>query len=450
MQYTKAELYKKFKSMGYKSQEALQYCYKFLKNHAEQMFILDVLQEIDKYTTTGGLLVQVGMTQDHSNVIHVVPALSIIVQDNQGAHKCLGVYTSTGGMRPCRFCSVPLQRLQQPGGYSRDRSARDSFAVTKRAAKAKFRISLEKNLRMRRTVEDNHALNWCRNYSLQHTLCNALQEVYTFHTVFKRQHKYMYYRCPPDCMHTLLGGLMKSWIFFTATIVEQVAARDIRNYGDNVVILDEKLKNFPSHCIPEVLRKFTFHKGLSGLLEACKGSSENHTTSSLGGLSQQKYPHLILQMLLTIGIRGDILPNESSWTKKYLRDVKDMHFSVSETVLTSAIVLLDLYFILRKPYFSERNLVQLSDSICNVQFHMLRLWSLKQFVHNTRKRYSGIKLHILTHLPQCIAYYGPPYLFDMVKFDHLHVKYAKNRFRETGGRHVQVGLQMIKKVSHIT
>lgn len=436
--------------MGYKSQEALRYCYKFLKNHAEQMFLLDVLQEIDKYSTQGGILVQVGMGKDLSNVVHVIPVLSLIVQDNQGAHKCLGVYTSTGGMRPCRFCTVPLSRLQQPGGHADDRKARDTFGVTKRAALASVRSLLEKNFRTRKTIEDNKAIARCQSYSLQHSLCNAVQEVYTFHPLFKRQHTYMFYRCPPDGMHTLLGGLMKSWIFFTATIVEEVSRRDSRTYGDNVVTLDERLKNFPCHCIPEVLRKFTFHKGLSGLLEACKGSSENHTTSSLGGLSQQKYPHLILQIFLTIGIKGDILPNESSWTKKFLKNADNIEFSICETVLTTALVLLDLYFILRKPYFSEANLSQLADTVCNVQFHMLRLWSVKQFVHNTRKKYSGIKLHILSHLPQCIAYFGPPYVFDMVKFDHLHVKYAKNRFKETGGRHINLGIQMIKKVNYIT
>lgn len=436
--------------------KSLEFCYKQLKMHAEQVFLLDILQEIDRSSTNGGLLFQVGLGE-WSTIVHVIPVVTVVVQDNQGAHKCLGVYAATNARRPCRFCNHYLQFMQQPGAESAPRSSHNVSAIARTALKGKIKSTCAKQYRERLTEEEQKAISYCNRFCIHPARTIALHDTYGRHTILRTQRRLIYNMCPPDEMHTLLGGLMKSWLFFTATIIERVAEYDATNYGRNVVLLDKQLKRFPTFCLPDFLKKFTFHNGLSGILEACSAKGDANTTSSLGGLSQQKYPHLIMQLLLCISIKrnGGVLPIGKQWCRKFVqphaetRGVRMPEFCVSETVLTSGYVLLDLHFNLKRTVFSNTHLQQLNDIIVNAQFHTLRLYALKQILLGSTKKYAGIKMHALTHMPGCIALYGPPFVFDMVKYDHMHIRYVKQKFRQTSRRYCELSEKMLQKVGSI-
>lgn len=455
LQFTKAEIYKYYLDNGMSTNKGLEFCYKKLKMHAEQIFLLDILQEIDRSSTTGGLLFQVGM-HDSSSIVHVIPVVTVVVQDNQGAHKCLGVYAATNAKRPCRFCNHFLQHMQQPGAESQPRKSKHIARIARVALNGKAKSICAKPFRQPLTEEERKAVDYCESYCIHPSTVTALHDIYGTHTILRSQSKLVYNMCPPDEMHTLLGGLMKSWLFFTATIIEKVAVLDTTNYGRNVVLLDKLLKRFPTFCLPDFLKKFTFHNGLSGILEACEGKGDSNSTSSLGGLSQQKYPHLITQLLLCIGIKksGGVLPVGKKWCRKFLSSNGNggssrlPDFCISEAVLTSGYVLLDLHFNLKRTVFSNTQLQQLNDVIVNAQFHTLRLYALKQILLGSTKKYSGIKMHALTHMPGCIALYGPPYIFDMVKYDHMHIQYVKQKFRQTSRRYSDLLEKMLLKVNH--
>lgn len=449
-QMTKAEVYKRLTKLGYSTKTGFEFCYKAMKTYAEQTFLLDILQEIDKYTRNGGVLMQVGTTST-AEIVHVVPVVSMIVQDNQGAHKCLGLYASANAASPCRFCTCPLSSMQQPGMEHSPRTTANVLQYSKLALVAKKKSLCLQAYRERRTQAEKDAVEYCVQHCIHAAPVLALFATYEGHEILRTHARNIYNMCPPDEMHTVLGGLMKSWLFFTSTIVEQVAAYDAQMFGMNVVTLDERLKQFPTHCIPAILKKFTFHKGLSGLLESVTGSAENHTTSSLGGLSQQKYPHLILQLLLAIGIKGDILPTGTTWCRRHINwnsmneSVKPM--CVTEVVLTAGFALLDLHFNLKRTCFSNTDLQELDDVIVNSQFHILRMYGLRQLLLQSTKQYTGIKMHVTSHFPSCIALYGPPFMFDMVRFDHLHIISAKEKFKSTSRRYSAVAEYMLSKVT---
>lgn len=115
--------------------------------------------------------------------------------------------------------------------------------------------------------------------------------------------------------------------------------------------------------------------------------------------------------------------------------------------MTAGIVMIDLYYNLRRTEFNEDILTQLRVGISNAQFHTLRLFSLKQILYNTHKSYGGIKLHMIEHYPECIALYGPPHVYDMIRYDHLHIEYAKDTFKKTSRRYTACTREMLNKAS---
>lgn len=181
---------------------------------------------------------------------------------------------------------------------------------------------------------------------------------------------------------------------------------------------------------------------------AKKNTEKERVTSTLGGLEHQKLPHLILQVLIAIGIEGDVLPNHPGWFRKQFPQER-CQFNLSETVLCSGITALDFHYNLRRTEFTEELLSGLRLLIPNVQLHMLRCFALKQILCKSTKAYGGIKLHIIEHYPDCIEQFGPPQLFDMIRYDHLHISLAKDVFKQTSKRFKNMSKAMLNKVSII-
>ena len=133
-----------------------------------------------------------------------------LVADNQGAHYCMGC--KTGGTRyPCRWCSNNSTECL----FDTPTTLRDDANALRNQRIAW--VGFGKQVRgLPTTVAETDALRYCTNHSIQPLVCTllTLRKPYTIHNA------YMY--APPDGLHTLIGGLMKSWILWTMTIVERV------------------------------------------------------------------------------------------------------------------------------------------------------------------------------------------------------------------------------------
>jgi hypothetical protein len=100
--------------------------------------------------------------------------------------------------------------------------------------------------------------------------------------------------------------------------------------------LDEAISNFPdSHAIPFKLA--VFKTGISEYLKTALNSKKNMGigSSGLGGMRFQDMASLVLKMMLSIGILGDIIPNNYN---------DNALGNLLEVIQISGFKLLDLYF----------------------------------------------------------------------------------------------------------
>jgi hypothetical protein len=78
---------------------------------------------------------------------------------------------------------------------------------------------------------------------------------------------------------------------------------------------------------------------------------------------------------------------------------------------------------------------------------MMRLFSLKQAMIGSDKPYKGIKLHMLIHFIDSIAWWGAPKVFDMVRFEKAHGKFAKAPFKKVSKRLSTIMEDMMKRLN---
>ena len=83
-----------------------------------------------------------------------------------------------------------------------------------------------------------------------------------------------------------------------------------KEFNNALSILDEAISKFPnSHAIPFKLA--VFKTGISEYMKTSLSTQKNMGigSSGLGGMRFQDMESLVLQMMLSIGILGDIIPN---------------------------------------------------------------------------------------------------------------------------------------------
>ena len=109
--------------------------------------------------------------------------------------------------------------------------------------------------------------------------------------------------------------------------------------------LDDAITKFPRfHCVP--YRIAYFKNGVSDYIKSAVRTKKSMGmgTSGLGGMRFQDMPSMILQMLLSIGVLGDVLPT----------DYIDSELgNLLECSLVAGFKLLDLYYNLSRREISR-------------------------------------------------------------------------------------------------
>lgn len=59
---------------------------------------------------------------------------------------------------------------------------------------------------------------------------------------------------------------------------------------------------------------------------------------------------------------------------------------------------------------------------------------------------SAIKPHMLTHFPGALRWFGPSKTYDMVQYEHAHVKQVKQIYETSARKPVGLIQSMMKKV----
>jgi len=232
--------------------QQIRYVYQFF----EQSFLNTVVEEIHDALKNGGCLLQFGCEESvisSPKIYSCFPILSHIVMDNEGANKCLGIFTGVKCRRPCRLCLKDYGALHQPGRKLKYRNMGDHFYTLSNASRA-----LKQKWSKSGTLANSKVQKYLKKAQFHslHVARNCLMEFYVHNPEYNSN---CYHKCPPDEMHTILGGILKDWIFWTAIVLQEVGKLDSR-YETTVAKMDNKLKLFNNRNLPETLQRFTFHQ----------------------------------------------------------------------------------------------------------------------------------------------------------------------------------------------
>ena len=196
---------------------------------------------------------------------------------------------------------------------------------------------------------------------------------------------------------------------------------DPSKFGNNIAQLDALMVQYLQVHSLKMKHKH-FPDGISPIVKnAISGAAANRdsSTGGLGGIDHQFIPTLVLQLVMCIGTKGDIVPNTTAWNNKFS---KTLQFSIqnigniTEIIYSSGFLVFDFYKTLQRSVFSLTQIRHLQQTVKTLQVHMHRLFSLKQRMCNSNKPYKGIKLHIIKHMINGIMLFGSPFVFDMIRY----------------------------------
>jgi hypothetical protein len=320
-------------------------------------FLRTVNLHVIECQRAGGVPMQVG-SHEGADIVTFYPHICLYVGDNQGSSQTACIKQGRT-FKPCKICEADRHEIHDCNVECNLRNAGYLHALQSVA-----QIAFGKKVQgLPLSVHDMNVLEVCKLESLNPVAGAFLGPDFE---LFKSRHHMLMF--PPDLLHTVCGGVLKSWIFWTMVIVVRVGEMD-PNYRDkNVALLDACIADFPMQ--QSMTGKFrSFPKGVSEFVKSATAigiSSKDVSTSGLGGIDHQFVPCLVEQMVLCIGVGGEIVPNTKNWNGRVTSGAVYALGSITDAVFTSGFMALDLFFTLSRSEFSLPQLEQLRSMINDV------------------------------------------------------------------------------------
>ena len=255
-----------------------------------------------------------------------------------------------------------------------------------------------------------------------------LMSIFDFHQIL-----------PPDELHTFVKGPIEYCVLLGMLTIYLVNSLDKEVFGSNVAILDQRISNFEITQSLQAIRMKRFAGGVSQFfLPQRVGKGHSKLTGNIsGGLAGWMLKSMLLQLQISIGFEGIIVPKEKSWCNGKRFSEK---WSISDVLQNAFSSTIEVMFALAKNHASIKDINYLEYLIYLNQAHILRLQRLSKELQcneagdalpSKAYEFGGIKLHMMTHFPYYRYFYGcPSFLFDMELPEHSHLK-TKLAFERT-------------------
>lgn len=266
--------------------------------------------------------------------------------------------------------------------------------------------------------------------------CDRESVYYILPAIFRTRKPYpsfnCYDFCPPDVLHTIIGGYLKDFVFNVCVVVNELRTLQRGRYKNNLTLLDEMLKHFPVQQAAGYKLK-RYDTGVTPYVVNLKGGTKSTTTShthflvvhthlvysntqffvhtyfycfhsvfchyytlivrpnfcrypgfgtsGMGGLSDQDVPDLVLQILFCLGNEGKIIP---------------VHLVMPASTQPVVVIALrcgyralNYFYNLRRTSLTHPQIAQLTHEVRSLHYDYLLLYRVKQQLLKNMIDYGG-------------------------------------------------------------
>ena len=227
---------------------------KWLHRSCELSFLNHLLSSILQFGD--GVELQVG--RNERDVFKFVPMLFFFALDTMEANELCGVNGAPQARMRCRLCKCPKDELNGAERHAR-RNGEEMKRLGIRGEEAFLqKCEIEKHGRIPDEIK-----NVLHEMKLQSMMCieNPLHKYFGW---MKNKSLMGIPHCMPfDALHTLNKGLVESVCKWVVTIINHVGSRDPRHFGNNVSIMDNRIKSFMTQHSVTPFGNHKFKKGIS-------------------------------------------------------------------------------------------------------------------------------------------------------------------------------------------
>ena len=207
--------------------------------------------------------------------------------------------------------------------------------------------------------------------------------------------------------------------------------------------LDSLIQNFPRHHSLSVFGNFLFHAGITNFINVNMSvNSMSAAYMMTGSLEAYKIPQLLFQLLLCIGVKGKIIPNNQQWCI----DNNITKFNPTAVVLKAGFMALELVLFYKVTSITSLNLQHLQKIILSTQEHVNVLSDLLQALCCTNKFSLSLKPHAICHNFSQVQREGVAGNTDTASQEHSHHETAVVSFNSSSKRLKSRNDQMINHV----
>ena len=410
-------------------------------------FVYEISKPILKYQDNG-FVVQLGKTNDVSEIICAYPFIALFAGDNKQQNILCNIKNTIQSKgRKCRCCVDTECYL-----YGRDRQRiplRDQtmFKTLTEAAdniQVKRYKNLTKQEKKRCTQDELAIIIKTKEYNYIPCINRLIlfANVLPFHFMF-----------PADKLHSLIEGVIKNVIEWTAIIIFLIDIICKKESSHRMGILDIRIKNFPYRQSLYPFEKCHFTQGFSYYFNQ---SYCETLTKGTGFMTKRlpgwKLPSLLFQLMFAIGTEDTILPNTKQWTiLANLRQECNINKIVLDAI-QSTISLLIMYN--KNDGYTEKEFKTLQNLLTENRMYVSNLWILKCDLYNNSINnpkntqpsiFGGIKHHLIErHEVEWKKHFGTENnTYNVELSEHYHLT-CKNDYEATSKRFESTTMEMMK------
>jgi hypothetical protein len=444
---------------------------KNLRQEVVHQYLYDVFSPLLKFQNQRGMLIRFGKGKD-AVTRRCIPVISSIITDNKEFASLTGISYSSK-LSKCRLCTtLNIGSSVSLPSHHELRNEQETVQVAQNAHIQWLNKLKSNNSKLNITVQDlelSDTLNWLDRAKAKNIKPSGLKTslLFTFPSTSEVIIGFLA-ACCPDILHNVQKGAIETLIGSVVSIMDSVSNIDTA-FKNNLAELDRNMSLFPRFPLMGIFRHVHLRRGITPYFGRANKKTTVHqlTNFSSGCIEAWKLPNIMLQMLFSL--TETMLPKTLHWWKVNVAAKHDKfsatlcgEYTIDLTVKRAIVTVVNFWVVLKKNTFSEEDLMRFSDLVQNVNAHMLVLTKVKQLLSQcaklanrrvgdreevmanfTVKMFSGIKFHMITHLPAYIQGFGEHKCIDTEVSEHGNTIFGKETFERTTKRYATVINEML-------